>query len=314
MKNFSTRRIASWTTSAFIMFVVLGCPNPNTEADKFVGTWSGPTVKKEVLTTHSDETAAVPYSEGIGSLSVTGQINANLNYFNSYDYNSEEGLSISISNFSLYDTTIRQGCGLSINVSPDGGESIGTLVVVNDIDDYTFYYGETVDFSFDSSSYTLTINSTEFFQGDEWGGSIDLSSAVTVSGVIQRPTMEIKSNTPTQIGGGNPYYYTLLEIRDDGNFQMKWRSPFAGYLFTYDLIIDSKWEADGDNLSLTIDEDQWVMTYLDDCLIRESESDPCEMYGTQDACLRSYEDDYMLDPGSLDAVLEILEAVLCKLP
>jgi len=295
----------------FLSTLMISCPKPEDDADKFVGTWRGTSMTKSVITTLYNQVSAIPYAKGLGSINATGGANAYLPYFNEYRFSVEEGLRISISSHATHDTSSAQRHSLNITVKPDDDEAYSYFVVLNGPQDYTRYFSNTVDYLFDSTSYLLTINSTHFYEGDEWWNPLDSNSFISVAGSLFRPTMQIEADSPTQVGEGFPIIYHFLNVKTDGSFKMESK---YGYSSVYET--EGVWEEEGDDL-LLIQESEWgdqtsVLTLLDGKLAYREETDPCEMWSPEDLCLPWYEEVFMLDQGSLADLSEIQETVLSR--
>ena len=282
---------------------------------ELVGTWylTGGESYLEI-TSNSDQTTLDLFSEGIGSIDVSGELTATMTYMMAYE---EDGaVEIALTNQMLFEYQNFPYYMMSISLY-DGGGSAYFIVFVNE-DSASFYATDTIDLSYDASTYTLTINSTDFMKLDMITGQIDSNSVVTVSGTLQSQTVNLIANTPTQVSLGDvPVdYMGSYTIIFDANGNWQRRIPD----YDGDTAIDTgfgTWEIDDSQLIILEeieDEDgDYIDTFAVDYTLsgntltlnmvmnicEEDEDYPIE------ECFEEAEMEFALDPGSLIDFIQI---------
>ncbi|GEM_PF-3057490 len=297
---------------AITMSLIWSCEDKNVNTnhpDKLVGKWyyiDGDYYTE--ITTNSDQTIVDQSAEGIGSIDVSGNNTATLTYMTVRDQGSEiyvtnQPMQLFIT-FPLY--------MILINNSADS-DSVAIFVVYTNEDDYSYYITETIDARYDTSTYTLTINSTDFVEMDVNADVIDSGSVITISGTLQNQTMDISANSPVRLNiGGNPNDYITeftLNMETDGSwtrtmtmeaYEMNDTEEVSGTWEASEdrLIVIEKYEEDGKTeidtvvLDYTLNGDNLTLIMRDDWC--EDDKD----YPVEE-CLENEQKALNLEPGSL---------------
>ena len=124
---------------------------------ELVGTWylSNNEVYME-MTTNSDQTMIDQFGPGIGSIAVDGAVNTSMTYMISdEDYG---WVSIMVANQSIYEP--RNFPFYYLMVSSYDGDLSANFYAAESFDYETYYFTDSLDFSYDLDSYTFTIGST----------------------------------------------------------------------------------------------------------------------------------------------------------
>ncbi len=233
-----------------------------------------------VLTTNSDQEAVDKYSEGIGSIDITGALEAGFKYMFPHvmaqrGSHSDEWVSVYLSNgnfwsaemtWPIYGLSIEKGwqghvADDTTNIWPSGGGRYHSayLWVMYEDGNYADYMGD-VDFDYDGK--TLTVNSGSlrsytwdygYPHGHNGDGIIWGDDSVSVSGSLTHQVITIPANTPTPI-------YTFgnddvsidqggwtIDIREDGS----WIERYEWEDWSDSLV--ATWEAEDGLLTVTYD-------------------------------------------------------------
>lgn len=283
--------------------------------EELVGTWyftDGEFYTE--ITTNSDQTMVDKFSAGIGSIDVSGEVTATLTYMGAYD---EDGaVQISLANQSVFgnwDFPIYM-----VFIYSYGGTLSASFIAQESEEDYTYYTTDNVDYSYDASTYTLTINSTDFMELDMSTGEIDSSSVVTISGTLQSQTINIPADTPTLVGFGEYLFDYMSEftisLEADGSWLRTMVMEFEGETETETGV--GTWEVDDDQLIIIeeyeengeteIDTVELDFTLSGNTLTLTMEESMCEddEYYPVEECLEETEWEFGLESGSLTDIAD----------
>ena len=274
---------------------------------ELVGTWylSNSGVYME-MTTNSDQTMIDQVGPGIGSIAVDGAVNTSMTYMISdEDYG---WVSIMVANQSIYEP--RNFPFYYLMVSSYDGDASANFAAAESFDYETYYFTDSLDFSYDLDSYTFTIGSTEFY-GTDMYGVVDSSLSVTLSGTIQANTIAIPANTPTQVD--QSYYFSMPEmtitLEADGSIVRT--EIFVYYEEPETETYEGTWSVSGDQLIILeeyegngeteIDTVEFTFSLSGNTLTLIMEEDLCEPDEDypMDECLEEGSMALGLDPGSL---------------
>ena len=338
-------------SSAITLLLLFACekePVENANQNKLIGTWHmaqrvnaktfGKTASDisngslsswnfvTVLTTNSDQEAIDLYSEGNGSIDVTGAESVSFKYMFPSRYEDHDTGVESISIFLINESFASFGVnypvfGLMLSSGGDNPSFFSSgdnpmyhdsgLVVWKDDSTWTQYDGD-VDFTYDGK--TLTVNESSL---NGKGGS----GSVSVKGSLAHQTITIPANTPTPIHEFKEENVSLeqggwtIEIREDGSWVE---------LYQWEDWVDSlkaSWEVENDLLKVTYDFSDWWDAMGDSTsyeyviefnykienneLLLTNEYDICGDNFRQD-CLAWSENKYGLDSGSLESIIDRL--------
>ena len=258
------------------------------------------------MTTNSDQTMIDQFGPGIGSIAVDGTVNTSLTYMIlDEDYGA---VSIMVANQYPFGPSIYPIYYLM--VSSYDGDLSANFYAAESFDYETYYFTDSLDFSYDLDSYTFTIGSTEFFGTDMYGDSL----SVTLSGTIQANSIAIPANTPTQVdfpdsfNDGDASEFTMT-LEEDGSCVLT-----EGYEYGDETETETDvgtWSVNDDQLILLIEYEGYGETEVDtleatvsvsgnmlSLTIEEnycSEAEEDEL----DECLEEGAMEFGLDPGSL---------------
>jgi len=284
----------------------------NNQSD-LVGTWYFTDGESSVeITTDSDQTAVLPFSEGIGSIDLSGEITTELTYMMAHEEDGEIEIMLVSQSMNLYPLFPLYVATISIT----GGGGSAFFVVSESEDSITIYVANSIDMSFDADNHTLTINSTDFMKIDMSTGQMDTNSVVTFNGTLQSQTVNITANMPTLIDLGEiPSGIMTMIFESNGH----WLSMIPDY--DGDTPIDTSagtWEiVDGvlmimeevdDEGGNYIDTSVVEYTFSNNILTMNLEIDQCEEevdYPLED-CLEEAEMEYGLDSGSLVDIVQVM--------
>ena len=277
---------------------------------ELVGTWylSNSGVYME-MTTNSDQTMIDQVGPGIGSIAVDGVVNTSMTYMISdEDYG---WVSIMVANQSIYEP--RNFPFYYLMVSSYDGDASANFAAAESFDYETYYFTDSLDFSYDLDSYTFTIGSTEFY-GTDMYGVVDSSLSVTLSGTIQANSIAIPANTPTQVDLSDSFIDDdasgfIMTLEEDGSCVLT-----EGYEYDDETETETDvgtWSVNDDQLILLIEYEGYGETEVDtleatvsvsgnmlSLTIEEnycSEAEEDEL----DECLEEGAMEFGLDPGSL---------------
>ena len=273
---------------------------------ELVGTWylSNSGVYME-MTTNSDQTMIDQIGPGIGSIAVDGAVNTSMTYMIAdEDYG---WVSIMVTNQSIYEPGNFPFYYLMVS-SYDGDLSV-IFSVAESFDYETYYFTDSLDFSYDLDSYTFTIGSTEFF-GTDMYGVVDSSLSVTLSGTIQANTIAIPANTPTQVDQNNNFMPEMtITLEADGSIVRT--ETYDYYEEPETETYEGTWSVSGDQLIILeeyegngeteVDTAEFTFSLSGNTLALIIEEDLCEPDEDypMDECLEEVSMAFGLDPGSL---------------
>jgi hypothetical protein len=273
---------------------------------ELVGTWylSNSGVYME-MTTNSDQTMIDQIGPGIGSIAVDGAVNTSMTYMISdEDYG---WVSIMVANQSIYEP--RNFPFYYLMVSSYDGDLSANFYAAESFDYETYYFTDSLDFSYDLDSYTFTIGSTEFY-GTDMYGVVDSSLSVTLSGTIQANTIAIPANTPTQVDQYNNFMPEMtITLEADGSIVRT--ETYDYYEEPETETYEGTWSVSGDQLIILEEYEGNGETEIDtveftfslsgntlSLIIEEDVCEPDEDY-PMDECLEEVSMAFGLDPGSL---------------
>ena len=273
---------------------------------ELVGTWylSNSGVYME-MTTNSDQTMIDQIGPGIGSIAVDGAVNTSMTYMISdEDYG---WVSIMVANQSIYEP--RNFPFYYLMVSSYDGDLSANFYAAESFDYETYYFTDSLDFSYDLDSYTFTIGSTEFF-GTDMYGVVDSSLSVTLSGTIQANTIAIPANTPTQVDQNNNFMPEMtITLEADGSIVRT--ETYDYYEEPETETYEGTWSVSGDQLIILeeyegngeteVDTAEFTFSLSGNTLSLIIEEDLCEPHEDypMDECLEEVSMAFGLDPGSL---------------
>ncbi len=279
----------------FVLFAIglLSCEKEVSMEDQIMGTWYMPQALNRhtagqsvddvaghslnawnysmVITTNSDQELVDRTANAIGSITVSGDSEAEINFMRGwYDQNSGQA-SISFTNYNWYNVhetdqstyvygyvdnyshEYQDSVNIWYNDSTGAYDTMGGwwhsdfISVYNSNNDY-YEIREEIDFTFDG--ITLTIPSQTI--GD--------TNSITIGGEMTHATIHIPANTPTEI-----FSYTgdtswdfgswAIHIEDDGRWVevFTWEGQYdsSDVYHTYTDSTVAEWELDGDTLFVT---------------------------------------------------------------
>ena len=274
---------------------------------ELVGTWylSNNEVYME-MTTNSDQTMIDQFGPGIGSIAVEGAVNTSLTYmiFDEFD----GWVSIMVASQSLYGPINFPFYYLMFDSY--GGNASANFVAADSFYYETYYFTDSLDFSYDLDSYTFTIGSTEFY-GTDMYGVVDSSLSVTLSGTIQANTIAIPANTPTQVDRSDYYSMPEMTITLEADGSIVRTETFVYYEEPETETYEGTWSVSGDQLIILeeyegngeteIDTVEFTFSLSGNTLTLIMEEDLCEPDEDypMDECLEEGSMALGLDPGSL---------------
>ena len=274
---------------------------------ELVGTWylSNSEAYME-MTTNSDQTMIDQFGPGIGSIAVEGAVNTSLTYMIlDEDYGA---VSIMVANQSIYEP--RNFPFYYLMVSSYDGDLSANFYAAESFDYETYYFTDSLDFSYDLDSYTFTIGSTEFY-GTNMFGVVDSSLSVTLSGTIQANTIAIPANTPTQVDRSDYYSMPEMTITLEADGSIVRTETYYYYEEPETETYEGTWSVSGDQLIILEEYEGNGETEIDtveftfslsgntlSLIIEEDVCEPDEDY-PMDECLEEGSMALGLDPGSL---------------
>lgn len=278
--------------------------------EELVGTWyyTDGNYYTEI-TTNSNQTMVDRFSEGIGSIDVSGEVTETLTYMMVVEYNGD--VSIYITNQSMY--TMEPDFPIyMVFMYSYGGTLSASFIAQESEEDYTYYTTDNVDYSYDASIYTLTIDSTYFFEMP------DSSTVVTIAGTLQSQTINIPANSPTQVDVGvDPFDYIsefTVSLEADGSWLRTMVMEFEGETETETGV--GTWEVDDDQLIIIEEYEENGETEIDTVeldftlsgntltLIMKDWCEDEEDYPVEE-CLEEAEWEFGLESGSLTDIVYV---------
>ncbi|MBN4081426.1 hypothetical protein JYT44_03585 [Caldithrix abyssi] len=282
-----------------------------------------------VVTTNSDQRIMDRYSEGIGGIEVSGAESATFTYMDvSQIINEFIGISLKENSFwdghvefPYYRLYLQQKWD-AVQDSTSAYNVTATLAVLKDESTYISYTsaGAVDFFSYDGESLTVTEFSLMEKNGD---------GSVSIKGTLAPKFISIPANTPTVVNSFGENDVPIdqggwtIEIRDDGS----WLEIYQWEDFSDTLM--ASWEVDNDILTVIYDFtnsedpanqiDEYVIEFNfkieNNELLLTSENDPCvKNLFPQDDCFRWVEDQYRLDRGSLESIVERQNLIFTQTP
>ena len=306
-----------------------------------------------VVTTNSNQELIDRMADSEGAITISGVIEDEIKFMHGW-FDKESGQAgVSLSNYNWYDFGNQMDkpmiAAYMDNFSHQYGDSIE--IYWNDstgtydtfygdwYSDYIgFYYNngeyfeirDEIDFTFDGKSLNIP---NQIF-------SIDDSTSFSMGGTLTHATIDIPANTPTEIfsyKGDTSFDYGSwsINIEDDGRWVeiYTWEDPYdsSGWNHIYTDSTIAEWELEGDTLFVTYSyEDVWVdagdpgvgqgtwiyqvaYTYKieGDDLVLTNEFDMCQ---SEPHCMKWFEWEYGLDPGSLEEFKMVWELEFTKTP
>ena len=255
------------------------------------------------MTTNSDQTMIDQFGPGIGSIEVDGTVNTSMTYMIAdEDYG---WVSIMVTNQSIYEPGNFPFYYLMVS-SYDGDLSV-IFSVAESFDYETYYFTDSLDFSYNLDSYTVTIGSTEFFGTDMYGDSL----SVTLSGTIQANTIAIPANTPTLVDQSDYFAMPEMTITLEADGSIVRTETFVYYEEPETETYEGTWSVSGDQLIILeeyegngeteIDTVEFTFSLSGNTLTLIMEEDLCEPDEDypMDECLEEGSMALGLDPGSL---------------
>ncbi len=274
---------------------------------ELVGTWylSNDEVYME-MTTNSDQTMIDQSGPGIGSIAVEGAVNTSLTYmiFDEFD----GWVSIMVASQSLYGPINFPFYYLMFDSY--GGNASANFVAADSFYYETYYFTDSLDFSYDLDSYTFTIGSTEFYETNMFG-VVDSSLSVTLSGTIQANTIAIPANTPTLVDQSDYFAMPEMTITLEADGSIVRTETFVYYEEPETETYEGTWSVSGDQLIILeeyegngeteIDTVEFTFSLSGNTLTLIMEEDLCEPDEDypMDECLEEGSMALGLDPGSL---------------
>ena len=274
---------------------------------ELVGTWylSNSEAYME-MTTNSDQTMIDQFGLGIGSIAVEGAVNTSLTYmiFDEFD----GWVSIMVANQSIYEP--RNFPFYYLMVSSYDGDASANFAAAESFDYETYYFTDSLDFSYDLDSYTFTIGSTEFYETNMFG-VVDSSLSVTLSGTIQANTIAIPANTPTLVDQSDYFSMPEMTITLEADGSIVRTETFVYYEEPETETYEGTWSVSGDQLIILeeyegngeteIDTVEFTFSLSGNTLTLIMEEDFCEPDEDypMDECLEEGSMALGLDPGSL---------------
>ena len=274
---------------------------------ELVGTWylSNSEAYME-MTTNSDQTMIDQIGPGIGSIAVDGAFDTSMTYMILEQF--DGSVSIILANQSIYEP--RNFPFYYLMVSSYDGDLSANFAAAESFDYETYYFTDSLDFSYDLDSYTFTIGSTEFY-GTDMYGVVDSSLSVTLSGTIQANTIAIPANTPTLVDQSDYFAMPEMTITLEADGSIVRTETFVYYEEPETETYEGTWSVSGDQLIILeeyegngeteIDTVEFTFSLSGNTLTLIMEEDFCEPDEDypMDECLEEGSMALGLDPGSL---------------
>lgn len=290
--------------------------------EELVGTWYFTDGEFDIeITTNSDQTMVNQFSEGIGSIDVSGEVTATLTYMIMMVEEDDGFVGIMVLNQSPYTVSLGEQDSpfYAFAIYPPEDYVSAMFMVYESEYNYTYYTTDTIEFFYDTSTYTLTINSTDFMELDMSTYEIDSSSVVTISGTLQNQTTNIPANSPTQVSfvGDLTDYFSefTVSLNTDGSWLRTMVMEFEGETETEtgvgswevdddQLIIIEEYEEDGETEVDTVELDFTLSDNTLTIIMGEDWCEDDEDYSVEE-CLEEAEGDFGLESGSLTDIVRV---------
>ena len=268
----------------------------DSEIDKndLIGTWySTETEMKVIITTNVDQTVFDINSEGIGAITITGELNAELKYISAFF---DE---ILVSSQNYFTGEVYEVVSLVLE------ENYATLTVMDSsVADYIYFEAENPDYSFDEDTRSLTVNPLTMYKYDMQTWEIDSAATIQVSGELRSPTINIKTNEPEEIeffaffeGVSDQ---TIFEIKENGTWTMNYMGGDVPETGTW-TINDDKFVIQEDSLMTEMDYE-----LKNGILILKMQNDFCDNQYDGNGCYQMFEELMGFDEGAIDNIEMIM--------
>ena len=305
-----TKMIIILTLSIMLFMFSCESSTKSEEINDLIGIWHS--VSSEInflMTTNSDQKMIDVFSEAIGGINLTGDINTSLKYL------SNQYGSISVSETNDVETS-----GISITCY-DQSIYLSKYNESNPMQSL-YYQTDNGEFTYDYATNTLTINPTVLYKLDMTTYQIDSSSVINVSGTLQNQTIDIKANTPTDINLFNEFGEfddnTVITIEKDGTWSTTSSDEYGEYNTT------GTWEEKNGKL-IIIETDQETNETIEveiDFKIEDgnltiiNSIDYCEEFEDYngESCYSSIETYLGIEDGSISDLKMEMESVFSQTP
>jgi len=358
-----------------LSFSLFSCEKKTTVEDELIGTWYMPqtlnrhTAGKSVddvaghslnawnwsmvVTTNSNQKLIDRMADSEGSVTISGMVDDEIKFMHGWMDKGSGQAGVSLSNYNWYDFGNRMDKPMisaymdnfshqySDSIQIFWNDSTGTYDTF-----YGYWYSDYIGVYYDNGKYFEVRNEIDFtFDGKSLNipnqtFSVDDSTSLSMGGTLTHATIDIPSNTPTEIfsyKGDTSFDYGswAIHIEEDGRWVeiYTWEDPYdsSGWAHTYTDSTVAEWELEDDTLFVTYSyEDVWVdagdpgigqgtwlyqvaYTYKieGDSLVLTNEFDMCQ--GEQ-YCMEWFEYEYGLDHGSLEEFKMVWELEFSKSP
>ena len=279
--------------------------DPNKHPAELVGSWNTTAQNMDVIvTSRSAQKMADTFSKGIGSIKITGDQQAELNYLirGREDDGTLVVVATNLKDLFGFDENDYPVCYLMFRMITNPTAILNIMLSETE---GVVYAGLGTSFSYDSENHTLTATQLQLIE-------VDLGDSVTVNGTLSNVLVDIPANTPTRVltMEMNPEAGSLVIFSADGKF-----SRTSMYDWGTENSIGT-WEvSDSENLKIietyNDEYDQTIINTIDGNFIVNAnvltinyEMSVCEVFdnpGSTD-CVRQFEEDFFLDIGSLSAM------------
>lgn len=282
--------------------------DPAKHPAKLVGTWHSITQSLDVIvTSKSAQKVANFFAAGNGSLMITGAHQAELKYM--INGTEEDGTSIVIAanlpdlfeygenDYPVYFLMFRKSLSPTV-----------TLTAMLSQTEAVQYSGATTNLTHNQSNYSLTANNLQLF-------TMDSSASIIVNGTLSNITVDVPPNTPTSIFSIENHTETesIVILSGDGKYKRTSNYDWGTEEST------GTWEvSDGDRLTIietyqdnynqTVTEttDRTFTISSTGVLSINFEMSVCEAFDYRESsesdCIRKFEEDFLIEQGSLTAV------------
>ncbi len=260
------------------------------DTNDLIGTWySTKTEMNVIITTNVDQTVFDINAEGIGAITVTGEINTELKYISAFF---DE---ILVSSQNYFTGEVYEVISMVLN------ENYATLTVMDSsVADYIYFEAEYPDYTFDEATRALTVNPLTMYKYDMETWEIDSAATIQVSGELRSPTINIKADEPEEIeffaffeGVSDQ---TVFEIKEDGTWTMNYLDGNETTTGTWS-ITDDKLFIEEDSLLTEVEYEVKNGT-----LVLNIQNDFCDDPYDADGCYQMFEELMGFDEGAIDKI------------
>jgi hypothetical protein len=280
--------------------------------EALVGKWFATGVESYVeITTNSDQLYVDPFSQGVGSISISGDVSTSLSYIHSYGEGGETYVVLMSEMFS--EEMSFPAYYVEIYISPSEGYGAAQLIAMESDELYSIYSNTTVpltDMSFDASTHSLTINPTMLIKFDLLTGEADSSLVVTLSGTLANQAISIPANVPTNVTWGEDLFEDNLDLSidlmADGSLTI-----ISSYGDSESDTSTGTWQSENDILRIYEQYEDNDSTYKDTIaaayafnagtLILNLENNLCEDNDCEDI-----EEEFALESGSVIDIIQVV--------